>query len=121
MTQGVEYNIKEIAIPDTNSVVELHLLDIAGQSIFKDIAVDMLSNANMIMLVYDVTSAESFNSIKFWYDEIKQANPDRQHIPGVVVATKIDQENRIKIYPEDGRSFAEQAGLEFYESSPMRN
>jgi GTPase SAR1 family protein len=74
MTQGVEYNIKEVKIPDSNTTVELHLLDIAGQSIFKDIALELLGQANMIMLVYDVTSAESFNSLKYWLDEIRQAN-----------------------------------------------
>jgi hypothetical protein len=47
MTQGCEYANKEIKDPSASySSVELHLLDIAGQNIFKEITFDLLGNAN---------------------------------------------------------------------------
>jgi len=30
MTQACEYKIKEITIPETKSIVELHIIDVAG-------------------------------------------------------------------------------------------
>ena len=61
MTQGCEYNMKDMPIEGkTYSSVELHLIDIAGQNIFKEITLDLLCKANQVMLVYDVTNPDSF-------------------------------------------------------------
>ena len=47
MTQGVEYTVKEMTIEDKSyTQVELHLLDIAGQNIFKEITFDLCGKAN---------------------------------------------------------------------------
>lgn len=47
MTQGCEYATKELKDPENSySSVELHLLDIAGQNIFKEITFDLLHKAN---------------------------------------------------------------------------
>ena len=55
MTQACAYKIKEISIPDTKTIVELHLIDVAGQKIFNSIAIDLIKDVNMCVLVYDVT------------------------------------------------------------------
>ena len=55
MTQVCEYKIKEIQIPETKTIVELHLLDVAGQKIFNSFAIDLIKDVNMCVLVYDVT------------------------------------------------------------------
>jgi small GTP-binding protein len=68
MTQACEYSNKEVAIQDTHAITELHFLDIAGHSIFKDIIGELMGNANSMMLVYDATNPESFNSLNTWYD-----------------------------------------------------
>ena len=61
MTQGIDYQVKEIPIEDRPyNAVELHLLDIAGQNIFKEITFDLLGKANQVMLVYDITNLDSF-------------------------------------------------------------
>ena len=47
MTQGIDYQVKEMPIEDrAYNSVELHLLDIAGQNIFKEITFDLLGKAN---------------------------------------------------------------------------
>ena len=48
----------------THATVELHLLDIAGQNIFKEISYELLSKANMVALVYDATNQESFHALR---------------------------------------------------------
>ena len=42
MTQGCEYTTKEMKSDTSYFSVELHLLDIAGQNIFKEITFDLL-------------------------------------------------------------------------------
>ena len=56
MTQGCEYTVKDVVLEKEHATVELHLLDIAGQNIFKEISLELLSKANMQVLVYDATS-----------------------------------------------------------------
>lgn len=70
MTQGCEYNVKEIKLDDRGAYnfVELHLIDIAGQNIFKEITFDLMCKANQVMLVYDVTNPDSFQLLRTWYD-----------------------------------------------------
>lgn len=62
MTQGCEYNVKEVKLEDKGlyNIVELHLIDIAGQNIFKEITFDLCCKANQVMLVYDVTNPDTF-------------------------------------------------------------
>eukprot|EP00350_Pseudokeronopsis_sp_OXSARD2_P011554 CAMPEP_0170541180 /NCGR_PEP_ID=MMETSP0211-20121228/980_1 /TAXON_ID=311385 /ORGANISM="Pseudokeronopsis sp., Strain OXSARD2" /LENGTH=55 /DNA_ID=CAMNT_0010843809 /DNA_START=231 /DNA_END=398 /DNA_ORIENTATION=- len=55
----------------------------------------------MIMLVYDVTNPDSFHLLRQWLDGIKQQNTGKQ-LMGVVVANKLDLENRIAVGSNDG-------------------
>jgi GTPase SAR1 family protein len=72
MTQGCEYNIKEVSIPGKSyQKVELHLIDIAGQNIFKEITFELLGKGNLIMLVYDVTNPDTFHLLRQWLEGIK--------------------------------------------------
>lgn len=70
------------------------------------------------MLVYDTTNAESFQYLRQWYEGIRGKNPDRQ-LTGVVIANKIDLENRQSVSSEDGQGFAHSIGFEFFETSAL--
>jgi small GTP-binding protein len=120
MTQGCEYNVKEVPIEGKSyQRVELHLIDIAGQNIFKEITFELLGKANLIMLVYDVTNPDTFHLLRQWLEGIKQHNQGRP-LMGVVVANKIDIENRIAVGPQDGLAFAKSIGFEFFEVSTLQ-
>lgn len=120
MTQGCEYNIKEMNIEGKSyQKVELHLIDIAGQNIFKEITFELLGKANLVMLVYDVTNPDTFHLLRQWLEGIKQQNQGRQ-LAGVVVANKIDLENRVAVGPQDGMAFAKSIGFEFFEVSTLQ-
>ena len=54
------------------------------------------------MLVYDVSNESSFQLLRKWFDEIKERNPDK-NLTGVVVANKIDLENRAMVSTENGQ------------------
>ena len=120
MTQGCEYNIKEVPVEGKSyQRVELHLIDIAGQNIFKEITFELLGKANLIMLVYDVTNPDTCTLLRQWLEGIKQQNQGRP-LAGVVVANKIDLENRVAVGPQDGLSFAKSIGFEFFEVSTLQ-
>jgi len=119
MTQGCEYTVKEVPIEGKSyTSVEQHLVDIAGQNIFKEITFDLLCKANQVMLVYDCTNADSFHLLRQWCEGIKQQNGSKQ-LQGVVIANKTDLESRIVVSTQDGNAFANQIGFEFFEVSAL--
>ena len=71
MTQGCEYSSKEVKSDKSYHSVELHLMDIAGQNIFKEITFDLLWKANQVMLVYDIANPDSFHLLRQWYEGIR--------------------------------------------------
>ena len=95
MTQGCEYHVKDVQTDENDQYkrVELHCIDIAGQNIFKEITFELLGKANLVMLVYDVTNPDTFHLLRQWYDGVKNQNGGKT-LYGVVVANKIDMENR---------------------------
>lgn len=122
MTQGCEYNVKEVKLEGKGAynIVELHLIDIAGQNIFKEITFDLMCKANQVLLVYDCTNPDSFQLLRTWYEQIKAQNNGKS-FTGVVVANKADLESRMQVYPSDGQTFAHQIGFEFVEVSAMQS
>ena len=102
------------------TIVELHMIDIAGQNIFKEITLDLLCRANQVMLVYDCTNPDSFQLLGQWHASIKQENAGRE-LTGVVVANKSDLEQKAVVSPENGNAFANSIGFEFFEVSALQS
>lgn len=71
------------------------------------------------MLVYDVTNPDTFHLLRQWLEGIRQQNQGRP-LTGVVVANKIDLENRVAVGPADGAAFAKSIGFEFFEVSTLQ-
>ncbi|KAK2166846.1 hypothetical protein LSH36_34g00049 [Paralvinella palmiformis] len=116
MTVGVELCTKTVNVPETNDAVELFIYDSAGKELFYDHVQKHWDHPSMVMVVYDVTSETSFNSCAKWLERVRSHNHDVS-IPGVLVANKIDLDQRRVISPKSGKEFAESNGLEYFECS----
>jgi len=64
--------------------------------------------------VYDVTSAVSFEHIKYWVNEIKTHGQPECYL--ILVGNKIDIEDRV-IRSEVGQKLAREIGCDFIETS----
>jgi Ras-related protein Rab-7A len=77
-----------------NSIVyiSLQLWDTAGQERFQSLGVAFYRGADCCVLVYDVNSPKSFETLDSWRDEfLIQASPrDPESFPFVVLGNKID-------------------------------
>jgi len=120
MTTGCDFVMKEIKLPESGAIVELHIYDCAGQAVFKELTTSYWKNANMVMLVYDVTNPDSFQHLGPWLDLVRKKCPEKI-LPGVVVANKIDLEERQRVDIPDGQEFAKSNNLEFCQVSAQRN
>jgi small GTP-binding protein len=71
------------------------------------------------IVVYDITSGESFQRAKQWVKELQ-----RQGSPDVVIAlagNKVDRENEREVKTEDAKNYADNNNLYFTETSAKTN
>jgi len=76
------------------------LWDTAGQERFQSLGVAFYRGADCCVLVYDVNSSKSFETLDSWRDEfLIQANPQNaENFPFVVLGNKIDvEENKRQV------------------------
>lgn len=71
---------------------------------------------NVLCLVYDVTSEQSFNNCNKWLEKLR-AQAVGMYIPGVLVGNKTDLADRRVVEQEQAQEWAEKHGLEYCEMS----
>jgi GTPase SAR1 family protein len=67
------------------------------------------------MLVYDITDIESFQNLNSWLIEIEK-NASK-NVYKILVGNKCDMESERKVTVEQGKDFAAQYGMKFFETS----
>ena len=112
-TIGVDFKIKTLDI-DSKSC-KLQIWDTAGQERFRNIISSYYRGAQGIMLVYDITDLESFQNLNSWLIEIEK-NASK-NVYKILVGNKCDMESERKVTVEQGKDFADQYGMKFFETS----
>ncbi|KAF9819814.1 hypothetical protein IEO21_01905 [Rhodonia placenta] len=122
-TLGVEFGSKLITIPEENKVVKLQCWDTAGTESFRSITRSYYRGAAGCLLVYDVTSRQSFVNARSWLADVREhADP---HLTCILVGNKIDlctddagPGRRTREVPsEEAEQWAQEEGLLFVEAS----
>ena len=113
-TVGFDYYTKQEEI--NNKTVQVKLWDTAGQERFKTLTPSFLRNAEGVIIVFDVTSQDSFDNVKGWINSIK-SNLGEKIIPIIIVGNKIDMENMREISKGDGNKTASENGFKYFETS----
>ena len=112
-TIGLDFHSKNVNINGTP--VRLLLYDTAGQEKFKSLIPMYIRDANIILVVYDITNKDSFVHTEHWVNETKDLK--REDAIFVLVGNKIDlEENRI-VQVKEAEDFANEKGFLFYEVS----
>jgi len=89
-TIGVTFLTKGITMP--KGTIRMQLWDTAGQEKFRTLAPMYYRSAGVAILVYDISSKSSFDSIKSWASDILDKSPNNIKI--VLVGNKKDLPNR---------------------------
>jgi Ras-related protein Rab-18 len=93
----------------------LNLLDTAGQERFRTLSNSYYRGAHGVILVYDISTRESFLAMERWYDEAES-----NAIPGAVmylVGSKMDKASSRAVKFEEGQQLADRHGSQFCEVS----
>ena len=97
----------------------VEILDTAGQEDFSVLREQQLRGGDGFVLVYSVTSPQSFRAVRDFHDQaLHHAGPDSAF---VVAATKSDLDDERAITADEGREVARAIGAAFFETSARTN
>ncbi|KAF1742414.1 hypothetical protein MXB_5648 [Myxobolus squamalis] len=111
-TIGVDFKCRKITIDDTN--VKLQMWDTAGQERFRTIASTYYRGAHGVIIVFDLTSHQSFVNISKWFEEIKERS-ERDAVP-ILVGNKLDMPGRA-VTTEEAEKKAASFQMDYFEVS----
>lgn len=115
ITLGLDYVSQNIQIG--SKIFLLQLWDTAGSERFRSVTKGYFNNSACAIIVYDVTSESSFEATKDWIEECKKYTNDNIHL--VLVGNKIDLVDKRRVTMEEGKNFAEENGMTFFEASAL--
>ncbi|EXB37023.1 Ras-related protein Rab5 [Morus notabilis] len=97
------------------ATIKFDIWDTAGQERYHSLAPMYYRGAAAAVVVYDVTSTDSFVRAKKWIQELqRQGNPN---LVMFLAANKADLEEKRKVGAEEGEQYAKENGLFFLETS----
>ncbi|KAL5983178.1 hypothetical protein ACLOJK_017261 [Asimina triloba] len=112
-TIGAAFFSQTLAVND--ATVKFEIWDTAGQERYHSLAPMYYRGAAAAIIVYDITSTESFARAKKWVQELqKQGNPN---MVMALAGNKADLEDKRKVAAEEARTYAEENSLFFMETS----
>ena len=92
--------------------IKYELWDTAGQEKFRAVTRFLYKDAQVVILVYDITVKESFNEIKdYWYNQVKENCPTNTII--CLAGNKCDLFEREAVTEEEGKELAKEMGAIF--------
>ena len=113
LTIGVEFGAKNIQI--NNKIFRIQIWDTAGQENFRSITRAYYKNSVCALVVYDISSRDSFDHVSTWIEDCKNQSP--KTIFMVLVGNKCDLNDKRQVTIEEGRELAERNEMLFFETS----
>ena len=112
-TIGLDFQSKNVQID--NQDIHLLLYDTAGQEKFRALIPMYTRDANIILLVYDVTSKDSFLHLSDWLRDL--TNVEKEEVIFAVVGNKTDLDDRREVNSNEGENYAKEHDFIFKEVS----
>ena len=121
-SSDMDFSFKREAVIENEKTIKknisITLVDTAGQERFRTITKTYYKGAHGIILTYDVTDENSFKNIRNWIKQIEQNA--QTNVCKVLVGNKCDKPDR-KVSYEEGKSLADEYGMDFFETSAKSN
>lgn len=111
-TIGVDFKIKSIH----HKGKRLHIWDLGGQPRFEFLTRTYIKDCKLAILFYSVVDKDSFYNIKSLYNKYTDAG----YMNGksiIVVANKVDLDNKFNRWEEDGKEWAASINAPFVKTS----
>ena len=114
-TLGIEFANKHLQYNNTDYLVQVW--DTAGQENFRSVTRAYYKASAVAMVVYDISSEESFQHIQTWIKDCQDLAPKTVQL--VLVGNKSDLEEQRAIQTERGEELAKRYNMLFFETSAL--
>lgn len=114
-TIGVEFATRSINVD--GKTVKAQIWDTAGQERYRAITSAYYRGAVGALLVYDITSRKTFESVERWLKELREHADSK--IVVMLVGNKCDLAESRQVDVEEGTACAAKFGLSFLETSAL--
>ena len=101
-----------------DKVMKLQIWDNSGNVSFRPVCLNWFNNSELCVLVYSVTSLESFNNLRQWIEDLRNVN---ESSPIVLLGNQSDDEGNRQVTYEMGEKLKEEYNLEFFEEVSAKN
>jgi len=112
-TIGMDFQSKVVHLEDRT--VKLQLWDTAGQERYRSLIPSYIRDAAAAVVVYDITSQESFQLAEQWYEDVKAERGDDAVV--ALVGNKLDLADKRQVSTDEGQQKAHEKGIQFLETS----
>ncbi|KAH3732672.1 Rab1B, RAB family GTPase [Pelomyxa schiedti] len=113
ITVGVDFKTCQISLE--SQPITLQIWDTASQERFRTITRAFYRGAHGIILLFDITSEESFRNIHIWLEEIRaNANPT---VNIILVGHKSDKDAKRAVTTDEAQKYASSQALTYIEAS----
>ena len=114
---GIDFKKKELLIEGLKVI--LIIINTAGQERFRNLTIPYCRNCDGVFIFYDISNSKTFNDLDSLLKEIeKHASKD---IKKYLIGTKCDLEDKREITFEQGKKYAENNRMKFFETSAKKN
>jgi len=113
ITIGASFMTRAVRVD--NKIIKFQIWDTAGHEKYRTLAPMYYRGATICIIVYDITSKNSFNSLNNWVKELKEKGSPNIQI--AIVGNKIDLEDQREITTAMGKQVAEELDALFIETS----
>ncbi|CAL9100608.1 unnamed protein product, partial [Musa acuminata var. zebrina] len=114
VTVGASFLSQTLALQDSTSM-KFEIWDTAGQERYASLAPLYYRGAAVALVVYDITSLETFRKAQYWVKELQ-----KHASPGIIMAlvgNKADLHESRAVSFQDAMEYAEKNGMFFIETS----
>ena len=113
-TIGIDYGVKRMSLDGAQ--ISINFFDLSGNDDYKLIREEFYSDAEGILMVYDVDNRDSFVNLVQWENEMKRNGIDSNEIQIVVCANKVDGKAR-EVSTAEGQKWCKTRNYAYFETS----
>jgi small GTP-binding protein len=112
-TLGVEF-LTKIVVTERHRI-QLQLWDTAGQELFRSVTRGYYRGSAGALLVFDLTSRDSFENIGRWLQDIRDVA--RADVVALLIGNKADKADERVVTTEEATEFAKSHQIQYFETS----
>jgi len=116
-TLGVNVSDKIVRVDE--SVVQLVLWDLAGQTKFQYMRHSFYQGSDGVFFIFDLTNLKTFNKVREWYKDVQKNLKNNPKLMGFLIGNKNDLLDGRVITNEEANQIAKELNLGYIETSAL--